>query len=59
MDLLGQSSCLVVNPIMVYCHGFLFNCTTMGQASDLTKSFSQLVSSCLWLGVDQLEVFVS
>ena len=26
--------CLVLNPIMVYSYGFLFNCTTVGQASD-------------------------
>ena len=29
-----QSACLVLNPIMVYSYGFLFNCTTVGQASD-------------------------
>ena len=28
------SACLVVNPIMVYGYGFLFNCTTVVQASD-------------------------
>ena len=27
-------SCLVVRPITVYSYGFLFNCTTVGQASD-------------------------
>ena len=26
--------CLVLNPITVYNNGFLFNCTTMDQASD-------------------------
>ena len=26
--------CLVLNPITVYSYGFLFNCTTVGQASD-------------------------
>ena len=30
----GQSACLVVNPITVYSYGFLFNCTTVGRASD-------------------------
>ena len=25
---------LLLNPIMVYSYGFLFNCTTVGQASD-------------------------
>ena len=29
-----QSACLVLNPITVFSYGFLFNCTTMGQASD-------------------------
>ena len=34
LDIMRQSACLVLNPIMVYSYGFLFNCTTMGQASD-------------------------
>ena len=34
LDVMRQSACLVLNPIMVYCYGFLFNCTTVGQASD-------------------------
>ena len=34
IDIMRQSACLVVNPIMVYSYGFLFNCTTVGQASD-------------------------
>ena len=34
MDIMQQSGCFVVNPIMVYNYGFLFNCTTVGQASD-------------------------
>ena len=29
-----QSACLVLNPVMVYSCVFLFNCTTVGQASD-------------------------
>ena len=29
-----QSACPVLNPITVYSYGFLFNCTTVGQASD-------------------------
>ena len=33
-DIMRQSACLVLNPIMVYSYGFLFNCTTVGQASD-------------------------
>ena len=34
LDIMRQSACLVVNPIMVYSYGFLFNCTTVGRASD-------------------------
>ena len=34
LDVMRQSGCLVLNPITVYTYGFLFNCTTMGQASD-------------------------
>ena len=34
LDIMRQSACLVVNPITVYSYGFLFNCTTVGQASD-------------------------
>ena len=34
LDITRQSACLVLNPITVYSYGFLFNCTTMGQASD-------------------------
>ena len=30
----GYIACLVLNPITVYSYGFLFNCTTVGQASD-------------------------
>ena len=34
LDIMRQSACLVLNPIMVYSYGFLFNCTTVGQTSD-------------------------
>ena len=34
LDVMQQSACLVLNPITVYSYGFLFNCTTVGQASD-------------------------
>ena len=33
-DIMRQSACLVLNPITVCGYGFLFNCTTVGQASD-------------------------
>ena len=34
LDIMRQSACLVLNPIKVYSYGFLFNYTTVGQASD-------------------------
>ena len=34
LGIMRQSACLVLNPITVYSYGFLFNCTTVGQASD-------------------------
>ena len=34
LDIMPQSACLVLNSITVYSYGFLFNCTTVGQASD-------------------------
>ena len=34
LDIMRQSACLVLNPITVYSYGFLFHCTTVGQASD-------------------------
>ena len=34
LDIMRQSVCLVLNAITVYSYGFLFNCTTVGQASD-------------------------
>ena len=35
LDIMRQSACLVLNPITVYSYGFLFNCTPVGQASDV------------------------
>ena len=57
----------VWNRITVYSYGFLFSCTTVGQASDsmtaLTKSFNRWVGAwCLSVAgptVAQLEVFFS
>ena len=34
LDIMRQSACLVLNPITVYSYGFLFNYTTVDQASD-------------------------
>ena len=49
MGIMQQSACLVVNPITVYDYGFLFNCTAVGQASDLMtammESFNPLISA--------------
>ena len=40
MAIMRQSVCLVVNPITVYSYGFLFNCSTVGQASDLMTALT-------------------
>ena len=40
MDIMRQSKCLVVNPITVDSYGFLLNCTTVGQASDLMMALT-------------------
>ena len=34
VDVLRQTACLVVNPIKVNSFVYLFNCTTVGRASD-------------------------
>ena len=34
LGIMRQSACLELNPIMVCDYDFLFNCTTVGQASD-------------------------
>ena len=38
LDIKPQSTCLVLNPITVYSYGLLFNCTTVGHASDYDGS---------------------
>ena len=40
MDIMQQSACLVLNPIKVDSYGFLFNCMTTGQASDLMTALT-------------------
>ena len=40
MDIMRQSACLVVNHITVDSYGFLFICTTVGQASDLMTALT-------------------
>ena len=39
-NFIEQFTCLVVNPITVYSYGFLFNCTTVGQVSDLMTALT-------------------
>ena len=34
LDIMRQFACLVLDPITAYSYGFLFNCTTVGQALD-------------------------
>ena len=34
IDVLRQNACLVVNPIKINSFAYLFNCTTVGRASD-------------------------
>ena len=34
MEVLRQTTCLVVNPIKINSFAYLFNCTTVGRASD-------------------------
>ena len=40
MDIMRQSTCMVVNPITVDSYGFLFNCAMLGQASSLTMALA-------------------
>ena len=42
MEIMQPSACLVVNPIMVDIYGFLFNCTTVGQASDFITALADI-----------------
>ena len=44
LDIMRQSACLVLNPITVYSYSFLFDCTTVGQASD---SLTALIGKAL------------
>ena len=48
LDVMRQSACLVLNPITVYSYGFLFNCTTVGQASDSTTALKKIFNR--WVG---------
>ena len=48
MDTMRQSASLVVNSIKVYSYGFLFNCTTVGQASDSKMALMQSLIFFHW-----------
>ena len=56
MDIMRQSTCLVVNPSTVDNYGFFFNCMTLGQASDLMTALTLSLirwlvpDACRWLG---------
>ena len=47
MDIMRQSACLVVNLITVNSYGFLFNCTTVGQASYLMTTMTYAFNDML------------
>ena len=62
MTIMRQSACLVANAIAVYIYGFLFNCTTVGQASNSvtvpTLSINPLFGAgCLYLVVSTVAGF--
>ena len=40
LGVMRQSACVVLNPITVYSYDFLFNCTTVGQATDSMSSLT-------------------
>ena len=41
MDIIGQFASLIINQIMIYSYGFLFNCMTVGQALDSMKKVNK------------------
>ena len=63
MDIIRQSACLVINPIMVYSYGFLFYCKRVGQASEsMTTLYGWVGASCMSKAgptMAQLKVFFS
>ena len=52
MNFKRQSACLAINSILVYSYDFLFNYTTVGQASRLNADpdLKRLPDDCVWLG---------
>ena len=55
MNVMRQTACLVVNPIMVNNFADLFNCTPVGRASDLMMALA-LSFLLSWLGPDGLSL---
>ena len=55
MNVMRQTSCLVVNPIMVNNFTDLFNCTSVGRASDLMMALAKSFQLS-WLGSDDLSL---
>ena len=47
LDIMQQFACLVLNPITVYSYGFLFYCTTVGQALDSMMALTKALISGL------------
>ena len=59
LDIMRQTVCLVVNPIIVDGYASLFNCTTAVRASDsMTSGFGLDDMSLAWPAVFQLLVFI-
>ena len=62
LDIMRQTACLVVNPIIVDGYASLFNCTTAVRASDsmttLTSGLGLDNMSLAWPAVVQLLVFI-
>ena len=55
LDIMWQTACLVVNPIIVYGYASLFNCTTAVRASDQWRPLRKTLTSRLVL--DDLSLF--
>ena len=62
MYILRQPTCLIVNQMTAYSYDFLFNCTTVDQASDPLATLAQSFHSWVSLArpiVAQREFFYS
>ena len=54
LDIMRQTACLVVNPIIVDGYASLFNCTTAVRASDSMTPLRKTLTS--WLGLDDISL---